>query len=138
MGRIPDHKRLRKEDFDTEYQSIIERVGYSVNTFADQVISLFNKRIDFTNLNQEISSYTISVDGSGNLVNPANIRHTLISKPAGILCVNATNLNDTNTFPDSQPFVSFSILNSTTISIRNISGLQNDSSYSLTLLLIGS
>lgn len=138
MGRVPDVKRLRKEDFEPEYQDMIERVAYSINTFSDQVRRVLNKNVDFINLNQELSTYSISIDSSGNLVNPSNIRHGLTSKPAGVLCVAALNLNDPTTFPVSQPFVSFSIINNTTISIQNITGLQNNSTYQLTLLIIGS
>jgi len=138
MGRVPDIKRLRKEDFEEQYQPLIERVAYSLNTFMDQVIFVLNKNVDFLNLNQQLINYTISVDSSGQLVNPASIRIDLASKIAGIQCINAVNLNDPNTFPNSQPFVTYDILNSRSISIRNISGLQNDSTYQLTLLIIGS
>ena len=138
MGRIPDIKRLRKEDFDKEDQAIIEKIAYSLNTFMDQVIFLFNKNIDFQNLNQIIIDYTISTDSSGNLINPPNIvTNNLNSKPQGIICISATNLINSTVYPISQPFISFTLINNTTIDVLNITGLQNSSQYSLKLLIIG-
>ncbi|PCI45890.1 MAG: hypothetical protein COB41_00435 [Proteobacteria bacterium] len=138
MGRVPDIKRLRKEDFDSEYQPMMERVAYSVNTFMEQVISVLNKNVDFNNLNQQVVSYNISLDSSGTVINAPNIKTNLKSKPAGVLCISASNVNDPNIFPISQPFVNIGIINSTTVSVQNISGLQADSTYQLTLLIIGS
>jgi len=138
MGRVPDIKRIRKEDFDEKNQPMIERLAYSINTFMDQVIFLLNKNVDFQNLNQQIITYNITINSSGNLVNPPNIRTSLKSKPAGVICISATNVNNPSIFPTSQPFVSIGIINNSTVSIENISGLQSDSAYQLTLLIIGS
>lgn len=103
----------------------------------DQTINVLNGNVDFQNLNQEIVNYTISVDGSGNIINPPNIRVNLASKPQGIICISAINLSNSTIFPTNQPFVSFTLQNNTTINVLNISGLQNNSQYSLKLLIIG-
>lgn len=137
MARVPDIKRIRKEDFDSEYQGLVEKIAYSVNTFMDQVIVALSGNLDFTNINQQVVDYTISTDNSGNLINPSSIRLGLRSRPQGIICISATNVNNPNIFPTSQPFVSFGVVNNRVISIRNISGLQNNSTYRLNLLIIG-
>lgn len=132
---------MRQEDFDEEDQELIGKLAYSLNTFMDQVIFLFNKNVDFQNLNQEVRDITIITASdyatTGNLVNPPNIRTNLNSKVQGIICISATNLVDPTVFATNQPFVSFTLLDNETISILNVSGLQASSQYSLKLLLIG-
>lgn len=137
MSRAPDYKRIRKEDFDADMQPTIEKLGFIINSFSEQVINILNKNIDFQNLNQEIVSLDIIKDGSGNLVNPPSIRTTLNTKVQGILCIKADNLTSVGTYPTSQPFVSYNLVNNNLISILSVSGLQNSSTYKLKLLLIG-
>ena len=138
MGRVPDIKGIKTDDMETEYKNLVDRVAYSVNTFMDQSIYLFNGNIDFQNLNQSVKDIDIQIDSSGNLINPPSIRTELNTKVQGVLCIKATNLLDSSVYPTSAPWVSFDILNSSTISLLNVSGLQNDSQYRLRLLLIGS
>jgi hypothetical protein len=137
MGRAPDFKRIRKEDFDSDMQPTIEKLGYIINTFAEQLVNLLDNNIDFQNLNQEIVILDIIKDGSGNLVNPPSIRTTLNTKIQGILCIKADNSSSPGTYPTSQPFISYNMINNNLISILNVSGLQNSSTYKLKLLLIG-
>lgn len=138
MARVPDIKRIRKEDFDSEDQAVVEKIAYSVNTFMDQVIVALSKNLNFDNIDQQLVDYTISLGSAGELINPPNIRIDLRSRPSGVLCISALNVNNPNTFPTGQPFVSYGVVNNRTISVRNISGLQPDSTYRLTLLIIGS
>ena len=137
MGRIPNFKRIRKEDFDTNIQSTIDKLGYIFNSFAEEVTNLFNKNIDFQNLNMQVITLDISKDGSGNLINPPNIRTTLNTKIQGIVCIKADNLDNPGTYATSQPFISYDLINDNLVKILNVSGLQNSSTYKLKLLLIG-
>jgi len=135
--RPPDFKRIRKEDFDTNMQPTVEKLAYIFNAFAEQMVNLLNKNVDFLNLNQEIVTLDIIKDSSGDLVNPPSIRTTLNTKPQGILCIKADNMSSPGTYPTSQPFLSYNLINNNLISILNVSGLQNSSTYRLKLLLIG-
>jgi|CXWL01.1.fsa_nt_gi hypothetical protein len=137
MARVPDYKRIRKEDFDADMQPTIEKLGYIINAFSEQVINLLNKNVDFQNLNQEVVNVDIMKDGSGALINPPSIKTSLNSKVQGILCIKADNMTSVGTYPTSQPFVSYNLINNNLISILNVSGLQNSSTYRLKLLLIG-
>lgn len=135
MGRIPDIKRIRKEDFDQEYQGLIDRIAFSFNSFADQVINLFNKNINFENLNQEIAEVTVVTNSIGGIDNLPKLKSGLSKKVQGIQCIRASNINAPNVYPTSQPFISFS-LEQNTLSVLNITGLQANSKYTLKLLLI--
>ena len=45
MAKLQGFKRIQTEDFPKEYQSVIDRLGYSINVFAEQVLDAFNKKI---------------------------------------------------------------------------------------------
>jgi hypothetical protein len=137
LGRIPDIKRLRQEDFGPEDQALIGKLAYSLNTFMDQVISVLNGNVDFLNLNQEIKDVTVELDGSGNIAKAVNINTALTTKVAGIVCIRADNLDDSSVTPTGQPFMTFDIINTNLIQLKTITGLQNSSRYKLKLLLIG-
>jgi len=85
----------------------------------------------------EVVSLDVMIDGSGDLINPPSIRTTLNTKVQGVICIKADNLTSIGTFPTSQPFISYNIINNNLISVLNVSGLQNSSTYRLKLLLIG-
>lgn len=76
------------------------------------------------------------MDALGIIQNPPSIKSTLNSKVVGVICMNAENLLDPTAYPLNTPFISFSLKNNL-INILNISGLQANSQYRLTLLLIG-
>lgn len=146
MARIPDLRLLKKEDFDGKDQRLIEQLAFPINNFMQQVVNVFKNGVDFTNLNQQIITITVSVDSSGVPVNTIQLKNTLTTKIIGMVCINAINQSSTIRFPSAQPFVSFTQNNSqnnTLITVNNISGLSapvngtNSDVYELTILLYG-
>lgn len=136
MSKMQIPKKIRFEDFEGEQQDLIKRLGYALNPFFDELYSILNNNIDFNNLNRELAEVTINIDASGNLVNPPQIKLKILYQLRGMNVIRATNLINTNVYPLNSPFVSWTI-NGTIISILNVSGLQNNSQYSLLLELIG-
>jgi hypothetical protein len=137
MSRIPDIKRLLKEDFDPDNQELIGKIAYPLNTFIDQSIFLFNKNLDFQNLAQEVRTITVETDGSAAIQNPPNILTNIPNRRIqGIICIKADNLTNGSVYATSQPFVSFTI-NGSTVIIQNVSGLTTSSRWQLRLLLFG-
>ena len=136
MANPPNVRRLRTEDFKPEERDLISRVSYALNEFIDQTIFLLNKRIDFKNLNQQYVQVDVSINSAGNLVSPITIKSELNGRAIGVQVINATNNVDTNVIPTSMPFVQFTI-NTGIIKILNVSGLQTNSQYKLSLLIIG-
>lgn len=138
MSRPPDIKRIRAEDFPEEMQDTISRLAYSINTFMDQVVFLFNNNIDYRNLAQEIIDITFVTDGSGNIENAPRLvqLNNINRKTQGILCIQAQDLNDPTNTPSSQPFVTFT-LNANQVRITNVTGLTANTEWRLRLLFIG-
>lgn len=128
-------KKIRAEDFAEEQRDIVSRLGFVFNAFADEVYQALSKRLDYDNLSREMVLVTIQIDTSGKLINPPQIKTNLINKIKGIQTINAINLRNSTIYPLSYPFVSWTV-NGSIISILNVSGLQNDSEYQLTLEVI--
>jgi uncharacterized membrane protein len=107
-----------------------------------QVINVLKNGVDFTNLNQQIISFTISVDAFGVPVSPISFKNTLNTKIQGLVCINAVNQTTTSRFPQSTPFISYT-LNNNVIIITNIAGLgipsgqTNSDVYTFTVLTYG-
>jgi len=136
MAQPPNIRRIRSEDFDKEYQGLIQKLSYALNEFIDQTIFVLDRKVDFRNLNQQIVDINVRTDAAGDLVSPPSIRTTLNGKVIGLYVINATNLLNTNIIPTAQPFIQFTI-GENSVSILNASGLQVSSQYRLKVLLIG-
>lgn len=136
MGRPPDIKRIAKEDFDAENRGLVEKLAYPLNSFMEQTRNLFLNNIDFQNLNQEIVSFTVSVDVDGNPLVPTKYRSNLNTRVRGMTCIRALNQANPGTYVDNTPFVDF-IQNAQLVTINNIKGLPANQSFRLTFITYG-
>lgn len=135
MGKIQIPQKIRDEDFSSEEVGIASKIGAIYNNFADEVYRVLNKGIDNDNLNRQRSILTVQIGTTGQLMTQYQIKSILNGKIAGINVLSAINLDNPNTYPVSAPFVSFTN-NGSIVTILNISGLQNSSTYNLTLELV--
>jgi len=142
MGRVPDLRTINKEDFDSKDQKLIDQLAFPINNFMQQVISVLKNGVDFNNLNQQINTFTISVNASGAPTSPIQFKSTLATKIQGVICINSVNQTSTIRFPAANPCISFT-QNNTLITINNISGLSFvadqtvSDTYQITILSIG-
>ena len=107
------------------------------NTFTNDVYKQINGNLTFDNLDRQLVTMEVKIDGTGKVLNKPQIKLTLASKITGIKVINARNSNDTNTYPLSCPFISYDI-NEKLVTIKNVTGLQPSSQYQLTLEILGS
>lgn len=135
MSKLQIPKKIRVEDFDSEYKELIEKVGFAFNPFSDEVYQALNGGLDSTNLNRQISDVEVKIDGAGKVMGTPQIKITTNGKIRGINVINAVNQVNSGIYPLSAPYVSFSATG-TTLTINNISGLQPNSQYKLTLEMI--
>ena len=140
MATPPNIRRIRSEDFKEKDKDLVDRISYSINEFMDQTIFILDGKVDFRNLNQQVIDITVRTSATnetdGSLINPPSIKTTITGKVIGAYVINATNLDDSKIIPKAQPFVQFTI-GANRVDILKISGLQNNSQYTLKLLLIG-
>ena len=135
MSKITNLKRIVKEDFPAEDQELIEKLAFSINPLLEQLMLVFNKNIDFDNLNQQYSVIKIKVDGAGNPVIGTELKYQLKTRIKGVHCIRAENLTD-NTPLTTAPFVSF-IASGDLIKITHVTGLVAGKDYNLSIIVYG-
>lgn len=133
--KVTNIKRIVKEDFNKDDQELVDKLAFALNPFLEQVVSAFNKNIDFDNLNQEVINLETEVDSSGTPKLNFEIKTTLKTRIKGLICVSAQNLTDL-TYPTGAPFISYTT-NNNLITIRNITGLPANKRFRLSIILIG-
>ena len=142
MARIPDLRQIKKEDFDKDNQKLVDQLAFPLNNFMQQVINVLKHGIDFNNLNQQITTFTVSVDVNGVPTSPIQFKNGLQTKVIGIVCINAVNTSSIQRFPVATPFISYTT-NGNLVTITNIAGLgipggqTNSDIYTFTILTIG-
>lgn len=134
MGRVPDLKRITKEDFPQEYHGLIDRLGFVLNSHMEQVRNLFNKSIDFTNLDQEIVVLSFLTDNNGQPVSTQTFKSSLNRNINGLIPISVKPQN-TQVVVTTFPMINFT-QNSNIINLSYIGGLAPETNYTLTLLVI--
>lgn len=136
MSRVPDFKRIAKEDFKSENRALVEKLALPINSFFEQVRNALNKNIDFENLNQQVLTINIRVDANGKPVVLSKFKTEINGRAQGIQCIKAVNTTNPGTYPTGTPWISYNEL-SNLITILNVTNLQAGDVYQLTLLIIG-
>lgn len=136
MARLPDHKRIAKEDFEKDDQKLVEKLAYPINSFIEQVRNALNKNLDFDNLNQEIIEFTTSVDSSGNPLTPLQYKSNLNTRIRGMTCIKVEDTNNTAIAPVNTPFATFT-QSTNIVTVSNITGLTANTQYRLRFLTFG-
>jgi hypothetical protein len=142
MARIPDLRQIKKEDYDQKDQKLIDQLAFPLNNFMQQVITVLKHGIDFNNLNQQIVTFTVSVDAQGKPTKSIQFQNTLATKVIGIMCISALNTSSTIRYPQATPFISYT-MSGNLVTVNNISGLgipagqTNSDIYTFTILTIG-
>lgn len=133
MGKPPDLKRIAKEDFAPQYQDLIDKLAFPLNSFMEQTRNLFTKNLDFDNLNRELITLRIQTDKDIKFLSSVSFKSTLKNKVRGINVISASVVANSNTsFVTQAPFISFS-QNNNIVSIENVTGLAAETTYDLLL-----
>jgi hypothetical protein len=135
--KLQGFKRIVKENFPSEYHSLIEAIAGSVNDFSDDVANAFNKRITVEdNLNMEYRQLQVTVSSAGTPIGTVEFKSNLATPVKGISIIRADNLSSTTVYPTSSPFITYSSDNNI-ITVKHITGLVANNKYRLLLLVLG-
>jgi hypothetical protein len=131
--KLNNVRQIRAEDFPEELQQPMGQLGGILNSFMQEVVELADKRIDFENKVENIKTVDITVDSTGKpLLN--NKIATDLSTVRGHQVIDAINLSNPSIYPTQQPFISFTRLAGGFIQVNNITGLQANNKYRLTII----
>lgn len=135
MARLQSFKRIIVEDFEEKYKDLISKLGYSVNSFADDVLNALNKNISVSdNLNINKKTIIITVDPTGKPVSNPKITTGLNAICTGISVIRAVNNTNSTITPTQCPFITFSD-DGGQLTIQKITGLTPNQQYSLNIIL---
>ena len=135
MSKIQIPSKIRAENFQEDDRAVASGIGSIYNQFVDQLYFLLNGNLDDDNLKQQNVSVSVTIDTAGKVVNTPSVGFRL-GRLNGVMCIKAQCINNPALFPTSTPFVSYS-LDGDSFVITNISGLQANTQWNLTLRLFG-
>lgn len=135
MGRVPDVKRIVKEDFDSEYHSLIEKLAFPLNSHMEQVRNILSKNINIDNLAQDFVPLKVQTGSNGQPLNKLSFKSTLKSRIRGLVIISANVTSSNTSFLAQAPFITFS-QNEEIVNILHIAGLAPETTYELLLQTI--
>ena len=134
MARLSNVKRIITEDFESQYQTLISRLGFVLNEFMSDTVNIVNGNIDFDNLTQKKISIDISVNSAGKPLKGADV-NVGITNPSGTDVIRVQQLSGTAVYPTSAPFISYTNKGNGIITIDHISGLPANIQYKVTFIV---
>ena len=136
MANPPKRNNIDPAGFPNEVQEGMQGLAGTLNAFIRDTVDCLEKGLDFKNINQDLVTIRVRVDASGVPIQGGSFKNTLKSKQVeGIQVIRAINVQSSAIYPTSHPFISY-IENDKVVTIRNVTGLQANNSYDLTLLVI--
>lgn len=137
MGLLASFKRLYKQDFQPQYQSLIDQLSYYINTNEEQLFQTLNNNVNLANnIYCIVQNLTITVGSTGIPTSTVSFQNTLATSIIGTVVLNAVSTSGSNIYPTGGIFCSFT-QNGTTVTINNITGLPSGQSFTLTLVAFG-
>jgi hypothetical protein len=130
-----DVKRITVEDFPSEYQSLVSKLAYPINSFMEQVRNAFNKNIDFNNLNQSLVTTTFTTNELGQPLSQVKFQSGISGNINGLIVVSLKITSNNQQQVVSAPFINFS-QNEGSIVINSIAGLASSAKYSMTVMIV--
>lgn len=135
MAKLESPKRIMTEDFPSQYKDVVGKLGFSINTFFEQVYNALNGQLNTDNLQENITTVNVTVDATGVPKTQTLVKYTVASIK-GLFPIGVTNVTD-GTDPSSLPYIKYTQLNNSLIQITKVTGLTADKTYSITLLIKG-
>jgi len=134
MAKLNNVRRINPQDFSEDNQDDIQRLGYILNSFMQEVVDMSNNNVDFENLNQNFISFPIEVDSNGKPIgtDKINVNKT---NPQGIQVVRLINTTNAALLPDVPPFIFFTPNGTNLVTIDKIVGLSANNKYQLSIVV---
>ena len=135
MPRLNNVRRINPQDFSEDNQADIQRLGYILNSFMQEVVDTLNGNVDYDNLSQNLVTFDIEVDSNGKPIGTDKINVNKVN-PQGILVVRVINKSNISLLPDVSPFIFYTPNGTNLITIDKIIGLSPNNKYQLSIVII--
>lgn len=136
MSLLDNLRRLQLDEISDENREDFRLMAELYNFFGEQVVNTVNGQIGIDNLTREFVTIDVTVDANGTPI----LGGTFAAGQGmiGSKVLRAVNLTNSQTFPTSAPFLSFTALNTAqnTYRIDNITGLPANNQFRLFIELV--
>lgn len=137
---LPSFRRIFTQDYEAQYKKLIDTLSVSLNNGITSLYSALTNNVSLSdNIYATVKTLSLKVDANGNPLNTTsfNLNSYMTSNQIqGISVINAINQDNSNTYPVSGPFISYT-QNGTTVTVNNITGLQQGANYNITVVAWG-
>lgn len=132
--KLPSFKRLNTIDYENQFKKLVETLSVSLNIGIEALYEALNNEVTLKdNIACTVKNVTLRVDTNGKPLTTTSFVQDVEGKIYGIEVINAVNTTNTGVYPTGAPFVSWT-QNNTIITITNVTGLQANNTYVLTLI----
>lgn len=138
MAKLPSFRRLFEQDYPKEFQELIRQLSVSINYGFEPLYEVLNGKLVFTeNTASIIKEIDVEVDASGEPKNITVIRKsgTSTERFQGLIVIKATNLTDSNVYPNSGILLTFTETPDSII-INHVAGLPANNLFRLNVFAI--
>lgn len=137
--KIPNFKRLNKNDYPEEFRELVDKLSYIINDGFESVYSTLDGRVSTENKLEVIKEATFQVNEDG--IPQARVNCTFagsrIKKAVGCLVISVTNVNNPVLYPEAGVTPTW-VQEGESITITHLTGLQANSPWLVRFLIIGS
>ena len=131
MARLPDIKRIRKEDFDKKYYDLLDGLLYAINTFFESVVAALNRGLTFReNMAAQVQDITAVAP-----INNTTFKREVGLTCSGIIVVSVVNVSNPGEILTTAPFAQF-VNTDAGIRVTNITGLTAGQRYRIRLICL--
>lgn len=135
--RLQSYRNIKREDFDPQYQGLIDRLSFTINSSFESLFNTLNGQSSLTdNILCEVDTFTVTVDSSGKPLTSTQFTTKLVNGTKGSTVIAATSTGSTPVYPTGTPFVSFSKA-ANTLTVTNIAGLPAGTQFNITVIIWG-
>lgn len=132
--KLPSFRRLFSGDFQSQFKQLVDTLAVSLNNGIEVLYEALNNGLTLEdNISCTIKNITLTVDANGKPTGNSTIKLNTTDKVDGCVVLNAINQTTSGVYPAGGIFISWS-QTSQTLNINNITGLQANQSYLLTVV----
>lgn len=134
MTLLTNVQRIIIEDFQEEDRDTVQKLANILNYYMTQNTDIINGRLGFDNMNRKLVTIDVTTDSNGKPIQ--DVTFSTNQGAIGLSVINAQNLTNSVVPVDSNPFISFTPIQSTLYKVNNIKGLPANNNFRLTVEVI--
>lgn len=132
--RLGLFKRIVKNDFAPDEQSLIEKLSFTLNTSLESLFNALSNNLTLgDNIACTVKQVDVDLDTNGVPKQTVGFSVNFMGRVSIVQVGKAENLTNSSSYPTGAPFVTF-LQSDKNIFIQHVTGLQPNTKYRLTIV----